>query len=359
VAADGAGPLAGQVSAPAYDAAREYLRQQRYTWLITGVAGFVGSNLLEALLGLGQRVVGLDNFITGFRHNLDDVRRTAGEAAWTNFRFIEGDIRDAQACRAACEGVDFVLHQAALGSVARSILAPQLSNDINIGGFLSVLAAARTAGVKRFVYASSSSIYGDHPALPKVEAHIGQPLSPYALTKRTNEQYAEVFARCYGTDSIGLRYFNLYGPRQDPHGEYAAVIPLWLAAMIGGRPLKINGDGESSRDFCYIDNAIQANLLAALAGREAGKQVYNVAAGGRTSLNTLFEVMRAGLVSRFPHLRGYRAEYGEFRAGDVRHSQADISKAAALLAYVPTHGIERGLPLTTAWYIDRFEAVQS
>jgi UDP-N-acetylglucosamine 4-epimerase len=350
-------PHGGQLPAQAYSALREHLQRKRYTWLVTGVAGFVGSNLLQALLGLGQRVTGLDNFITGFAHNLDDVRRTVSEAAWKNFRFIEGDIRDPEACRAACEGVDFVLHQAALGSVARSILAPQLSNDINIGGFLAMLAAARGAGVRRFVYASSSSIYGDHPALPKVEAHIGQPLSPYALTKRANEQYAEVFARCYGTDSIGLRYFNLYGPRQDPHGEYAAVIPQWLAAMISAGPLRINGDGETSRDFCYVENAVQANLLAALAGAEAGKQVYNVAAGGRTSLNTLFEAIRAGLAGRFPHLRGYRPEYGEFRAGDVRHSQADISKAAKLLHYVPTHGIEHGLPLTMAWYIDRLAAL--
>ena len=342
--------------ATAYHSARAHLRGRKYHWLITGVAGFIGSNLLEELLGLGQRVTGVDNFITGYRHNLDQVRAAIGEQAWQQFDFIEGDIRTAPLCADACVGVDFVLHQAALGSVSRSIHDPQSSNEINIGGFLNMLTAARDARVKRFVYAASSATYGDHPGLPKVEDSIGRPLSPYAVTKYANELYADVFARCYGTEAVGLRYFNVFGPRQDPEGAYAAVIPHWIGAMLDGRPLYINGDGESSRDFCFIANAVQANLLAALTSDPgAVNQVYNVALNARTSLNALFSMMQTLLSERYPHLQSCQPRHGPFRDGDVRHSQADISKAAALLGYAPTHAIERGLQQTMGWYISHLK----
>lgn len=327
------------------------LRETRHHWLVTGAAGFIGSNLVEALLKLGQRVTGLDNFATGHRHNLDQVRELVGEQAWSGFDFIEGDIRRGADCARACEGVDFVLHQAALGSVSRSIADPVTTNETNVSGFLNMLVAARDAKVKRFVYAASSSTYGDHPALPKVEDRIGKPLSPYAVTKYVNELYADVFGRTYGTESIGLRYFNVFGPRQDPHGAYAAVIPQWVAALIEGRTLYINGDGETSRDFCFIDNVVQANLLAAMAGPDAANQVYNVALNERTSLNQLHEMMRSLLVSQFPHLENHKPEYVGFRAGDVRHSQADITKAATLLGFEPTHRIGEGLEQAMAWYV--------
>lgn len=320
-------------------------------WLVTGVAGFIGSNLLERLLLLGQQVTGLDSFVTGHRHNLDQVRAAVGEDAWRRFTFIEGDIRDGAACARACEGVDYVLHQAALGSVSRSLEDPVRTNDSNVNGFLSMLVAARDAKVARFVYAASSSTYGDHPGLPKVESVIGKPLSPYAVTKYVNELYADVFARSYGMQVIGLRYFNVFGPRQDPLGAYAAVIPQWVAAMVANRPLRINGDGKTSRDFCFIDNVVQANLLAATAAPEAANQVYNVALNDRTDLNTLFEMMRALLVEQFPHLADYRPQYGDFRAGDIRDSQADISKARTLLGYAPTHRIDQGLQEAMRWYV--------
>ena len=343
----------GTPATSVYQSAREHLEQEQYRWVITGAAGFIGSNLLQALLELGQRVVGLDNFLTGYRHNLEQVRDQVGAAAWRRFELIEGDIRDQAACRRA----DFVLHQAALGSVARSIDDPLLSNDVNIAGFLNVLDAARLAGTRRVVYAASSATYGDHPALPKREEQIGAALSPYALTKHVNELYAAVYARCYGVQTIGLRYFNVFGPRQDPCGAYAAVIPLWIAALIEQRPLVINGDGESSRDFCYVANAVQANLLAALTDKPAAvNQVYNVALNARTSLNELYLMLHGLLVERYPHLRDYQPAYGEFRAGDVRHSQADISKASSLLGYVPTHDLRRGLDQALRWYIGHLDA---
>jgi UDP-N-acetylglucosamine/UDP-N-acetylgalactosamine 4-epimerase len=330
----------------------QQLRTARFHWLVTGAAGFIGSNLVEALLKLGQRVTGLDNFATGYQHNLDQVRAAVGEEAWANFQFIRGDIRVPADCAQACEGIDFVLHQAALGSVSRSIADPQTTNETNITGFLNMLTAARDAKVKRFVYAASSSTYGDHPALPKVEERIGNPLSPYAVTKYVNELYAGVFGRCYGMETIGLRYFNVFGPRQDPNGAYAAVIPQWVASLIHGRPLAINGDGETSRDFCFIENVVQANLLAAMAeAPEAVNQVYNVALSGRTSLNQLYAMMLALLQPRFPHLAGHQPLYKDFRPGDVRHSQADINKAAQLLGYVPTHTIEQGLAVAMDWYV--------
>lgn len=322
------------------------------TWLITGVAGFIGSNLLEALLRLDQRVIGLDNFATGHRHNLQQVQQLVSPQQWQQFQFIEGDVRDLATCRQACDGVDYVLHQAALGSVPRSLDDPITTNGTNIDGFLNMLVAARDAGVKRFVYAASSSTYGDHPGLPKVEDVIGKPLSPYAVTKYVNELYADVFARSYAMQSIGLRYFNVFGPRQDPNGAYAAVMPKWLAAMIRNEPLYVNGDGETTRDFCYVQNVVQANLLSACTNNaDAINQVYNVAVGGRTSLNQLLSMMREVLLPQFPHLKDFAPIYRDFRAGDVRHSQADIGKAHLLLGYSPTHSIQQGLAEAIDWYV--------
>lgn len=329
----------------------QHLETHQYHWLITGVAGFIGSNLLEALLRMNQKVTGLDNFSTGYQHNLDQVRHLVGQDAWENFSFVEGDIRKLEDCAHVCKGVDYILHQAALGSVPRSIEDPILSNDNNVTGFLNMLVAARDAKAKRFVYAASSSTYGDHPDLPKIESQIGNPLSPYAVTKYVNELYADVFARCYGTQSIGLRYFNVFGPRQDPNGAYAAVIPQWIAALIKNQPLHVNGDGETTRDFCFIDNVVQANVLAALADHpDASNQVYNVALNESTSLNQLYHMMRSLLLDSFPHIENHHPQYGAFREGDVRHSQADISKAAGLLGFSPTHRVEEGLREAMEWY---------
>ena len=335
----------------AYAALRDELRGRPRTWLVTGVAGFIGSHLLETLLTDGQRVVGLDNFATGHRHNLELVRAAVGEAAWAGFRFIEGDIRDPQACAQACEGVDHVLHQAALGSVPRSIADPATTNGANVTGFLNMLVAARDAGVQRFVYAASSSTYGDHPGLPKVEDVIGKPLSPYAVTKLVNELYADVFGRCYGLQTVGLRYFNVFGPRQDPDGAYAAVIPKWAAAILGGQTVHINGDGLTSRDFCFVANAVQANLLAATTRDAAAvNQVYNVAVGDQTDLNQLHAMLVDGFKALRPGLQAPAPVHRDFRAGDVRHSRADIAKAQRLLGYAPTHRIGQGIDVTCAWY---------
>lgn len=320
-------------------------------WLITGCAGFIGSNLLETLLKANQQVVGLDNFATGYQRNLDEVQQLVGPQQWANFTFIKGDIRSSADCQQACSGVDYVLHQAALGSVPRSIADPITSNDTNISGFLNMLVAARDAGVKRFVYAASSSTYGDHPALPKVEDAIGKPLSPYAVTKYVNELYADVFSRSYGFHSIGLRYFNVFGPRQDPNGAYAAVIPKWTAAMIADQNVMINGDGETSRDFCFVDNAVQANIRAALAEIKHS-EVFNVALGDRTTLNELFAAIAKSLADNGIHYQK-TAQYGDFRAGDVRHSQADISKAQRMLGYAPQYRIREGLSLAMPWYIQQ------
>jgi len=320
--------------------------------LITGVAGFIGSNLLETLLKLNQRVVGLDNFATGHKRNLDEVQTEVTAEQWALFTFIEGDICRLQDCQQACDGVDYVLHQAALGSVPRSIEDPIMTNEANIDGFLNVLVAARDAKVKRFVYAASSSTYGDHPDLPKVEDRTGKPLSPYAVTKLVNELYADVFARTYGFNTIGLRYFNVFGKRQDPEGAYAAVIPKWIAAMIKNETVYINGDGETSRDFCFVENAVQANLLAATVKDDAAtNQVYNVAVGDRTSLNKLFELLRTKLLGSFPHLENFKPTYRDFREGDVRHSEADISKSMELLGNRPTHRVNEGLVKAMDWYI--------
>ncbi|MDN2671939.1 SDR family oxidoreductase [Janthinobacterium sp. SUN026] len=420
-----AGAPTGGPAAGAYAAACERLAQAPRRWLVTGVAGFIGSHLLETLLNLGQEVRGLDNFMTGYRHNLEQVRASVGEQAWQRFTFIEGDIRDPQACARACGAgagmagiagmagmagmagaggvagagadiasigaphaghagrhaghaagasdggeppdgradpdgpgagagvaVDYVLHEAALGSVSRSLEDPLLCHAVNVSGFLNMLAAAREAGVRRFVYAASSATYGDHPDLPKVEQHIGAPLSPYALSKYVNELYAQVYARCYAMQTVGLRYFNVFGPRQDPLGAYAAVIPRWIAAMLDNEAVHIHGDGATSRDFCFVHNAVQANILAATGTDPAAvNQVYNVAVNARTSLTQLHATMQQMLLAARPQHVPQAPQYGEFRAGDVRHSQADIAKAARLLGYAPTHDLAQGLRHTIAWYV--------
>ena len=349
----------------AYETLKVQLSNEPHTWLVTGVAGFIGSNLLETLLRLNQRVVGLDNFATGHQHNLDEVRSLVSPEQWTNFRFVEGDIRNLEDCRKAMlfdsEGpagslaVEYVLHQAALGSVPRSLADPITTNETNISGFLNMLVAARDAQVKRFVYAASSSTYGDHPGLPKVEDRIGKPLSPYAVTKYVNELYADVFGRTYGLGTVGLRYFNVFGPRQDPNGAYAAVIPKWIAALLKGETVYINGDGETSRDFCYVANAVQANLLAAtLSNSEGVNQVYNVAVGDRTTLNGLFSLLRDGLVP-YGAIKDIEPVHREFRSGDVRHSQADIAKARQFLGYAPTHRIDQGVGEAVNWYVRKDE----
>jgi UDP-N-acetylglucosamine/UDP-N-acetylgalactosamine 4-epimerase len=329
----------------------QHLQQAPKRWLITGCAGFIGSNLLETLLKANQLVVGLDNFATGHQRNLDEVQQLVSPAQWANFRFINADIRNLTDCQQACTSIDYVLHQAALGSVPRSISDPITSNDTNISGFLNMLVSARDAGVKRFVYAASSSTYGDHPALPKVEDIIGKPLSPYAITKYVNELYADVFSRSYGFHSIGLRYFNVFGPRQDPDGAYAAVIPKWTAAMIDDQPVVINGDGETSRDFCFVANAVQANLRAALADIEHS-EVFNVALGDRTTLDELFDALVHSLAQHNIHYK-QPAKYADFRFGDVRHSQADISKAKTMLGYAPVFRLRDGLKLAMPWYIQQ------
>ena len=334
-----------------YEEVRKGLLSSPRAWLVTGAAGFIGSNLVEALLRLGQRVKGLDNFATGFQHNLDDVRAQVGEEAWSRFTFMEGDIRDLADCKRACAGADIVLHQAALGSVPRSISNPIASHEANVDGFLNMLVASKEESVKRFVYASSSSVYGDHPDLPKVEERIGRPLSPYALTKAIGEQYAAVFSLTYGIHAIGLRYFNVFGRRQNPAGAYAAVMPRWIATLLEGGTCQINGDGETSRDFCYIANVVQANLLAGMAADgEATGQVYNVSFGGRTTLLDLYHMIRERLAKFDPAITGREPVFAGFRDGDVRHSQADTSKIQRLLGYEPTHSIAQGLDETTEWY---------
>ncbi len=334
-----------------YEQVQAQLRAHPKTWLVTGVAGFIGSNLLETLLKLDQRVVGLDNFATGFRHNFDEVQGLVSPTQWARFDFIEGDIRNLPDCQKACQGVDHVLHQAALGSVPRSLADPITTNAANITGFLNMLVAARDAQVKSFTYAASSSTYGDHPDLPKVEDTIGKPLSPYAVTKYVNELYADVFAKSYGFETIGLRYFNVFGPRQDPNGAYAAVIPKWAGSLLKGEPVYINGDGETSRDFTFIANAVQANLLAATNTRpEARNQVYNMAVGERTTLNDLFTLIRDNLTAHGVN-PDTQPVYRDFRAGDVRHSLADISKAQSLLGYAPTHRLAQGVLEAMPWYV--------
>lgn len=335
-----------------YEKALETIVSEPRTWLVTGCAGFIGSHLLEKLLMLGQTVVGLDNFSTGSRENLELVKAAVDPAQWQNFKFIEGDIRSPEACQRACIAVDVVLHQAALGSVPRSVEDPICSNDSNVSGFLNMLVAARDAGVTRFVYASSSAIYGDDLQLPKVEGRIGRPLSPYAVTKYVNELYAQVFARNYGLNSIGLRYFNVFGPRQNIEGAYAAVIPTWISAMLRNEPVYINGDGATARDFCYVDNAVQANLLAGITKEETAlNQIYNVALSAQTSLNELFESLQVLIGARCPEVLAMQPNYRDFRQGDMRFSLADIAKARRLLGYHPIWRVKQGLKKTVDWYI--------
>ena len=342
----------------AYEQQLQQLSQSPKTWLVTGVAGFIGSNLLETLLVNDQKVVGLDNFSTGHQHNLDQVKARVPESHWEAFTFIEGDICDLKTCEMACQGVDYVLHQAALGSVPRSIEDPITTNENNISGYLNMLVAAKTAEVSRFVYAASSSTYGDHPDLPKVEDKIGSPLSPYAVTKVVNELYADVFARTYDFKTIGLRYFNIFGQRQDPNGAYAAVIPKWVASILDNETVYINGDGDTSRDFCYIENVMQMNILAATTQNpDATNQVYNVALNHRTTLTELFYFIQDKLKARVTELEDTKPVYRDFRAGDVRHSQADISKAQNLLGYQPSHVIDEGLEEAMDWYVNDLKKV--
>jgi UDP-N-acetylglucosamine 4-epimerase len=336
-----------------YEQVKKSISENPKTWLITGVAGFIGSNLLKALLNLNQKVKGLDNFSTGYQRNLDEVQGLVSPHQWKKFHFIKGDIRKLETCHRACKKVDYVLHQAALGSVPRSISDPIKTNENNISGFVNMLVAARDAQVNRFVYAASSSTYGDHPELPKVEDKIGNPLSPYAVTKYVNELYAHVFWKTYGIKTIGLRYFNVFGPRQDPKGAYAAVIPLWFLSLIQGNAVYINGDGKTSRDFCYIDNCVQANILGATADSDSAGQVYNVAYGERTTLNKLFDSIQESLAKKFSHVQNVEPQYRGFRPGDVRHSLADISKARDFLGYEPEFSVQEGLREASEWYIQK------
>lgn len=342
----------GAYKMSAYENCLQQLKNQPQHWLITGVAGFIGSNLLQTLLENGQNVVGLDNFSTGYQRNLDEVEQIVGPTVWQRFKLIRGDIVDLDTCQHACQGINYVLHNAALGSVPRSINDPLTTHDSNINGTLNMLIAARDTHVKRFIYAASSSTYGDHPGLPKVEDQIGKPLSPYAVTKYVNELYADVFGRCYGLETIGLRYFNVFGARQDPEGAYAAVIPSWLKALLTKTQLIINGDGETSRDFCYVKNVVQINLLAATSTNpQSINQIYNVAVGDRTTLNELLSLLRNALKNSYPEVTQTLPQYGEFRAGDVRHSQASIAKAQTLLGYQPTYTVQQGINEAIAWYI--------
>lgn len=336
----------------AYEKLEKELSAKPKRWLVTGVAGFIGSNLLQRLLELGQTVVGLDNYATGYASNLEQVQALVCPESWAKFRFIQGSITELGTCQAACQGVDYVLHQAALGSVPRSIEDPLASHQSNLDGFVNMMVAAREAGVKRFVYASSSAVYGDHPGLPKVEDEIGRVLSPYAATKLANEVYADAFANSYGIEPIGLRYFNVFGPRQDPEGAYAAVIPKWIAALLRGEPVFINGDGETSRDFCYIENVVQANLLAAtVQGDGVAPQAYNIAVGDRTTLNELYRLLQAALLEKVPSLQPKEPVYRDFRAGDVRHSLANVDKARRLLGYQATHPLSEGIRIAMDWYL--------
>ena len=343
----------------AYQKCQEKLLAEPKAWLITGVAGFIGSNLLESLLLLNQKVIGLDNFSTGYQRNLDEVRILVSPEQWSRFNFFEGDIRNLDDCKRVCDGVDYVLHEAALGSVPRSLEDPIATNQNNIDGFLNMLIAARDAKVKSFTYAASSSTYGDHPGLPKVEGQIGKPLSPYAVTKYVNELYSDVFARCYDFKSIGLRYFNVFGRRQDPNGAYAAVIPKWVDAMIAGKQIHINGDGETSRDFCYVDNVVQANLLAATTLEYSTRgEVYNVAIGERINLNQLFLKLKSEIVSLVPTLSIGNPIYQDFRSGDVRHSEASIAKIGEYLGYSPSHKVSEGIKEAIEWYVSGLSDVK-
>ncbi len=336
-----------------YNEVKKELMHKPKTWLVTGVAGFIGSNLVEALLKLDQKVIGLDNFSTGHKYNLTHIQESVTPREWENFTFIEGDIINFETCQEITKGVDIVLHQAALGSVPRSIDNPVLTNQNNVTGFLNMLTSAKENGVKRFVYASSSSVYGDSKELPKVEERTGNLLSPYAVTKYVNELYMGVFQKCYGMEAIGLRYFNVFGKRQDPNGAYAAVMPKWIGQILNGEDVFINGDGETSRDFTYIDNVIQANILAGTTNNEkAFGEAFNTAIGGRETLNNLYDAIVKGIEKEIPSINIKKPIYRDFRAGDIRHSNANIDKMRDLLGYEPTHTLENGLKESIAWYIN-------
>ncbi|HRR17333.1 MAG TPA: SDR family oxidoreductase [Bacteroidales bacterium] len=314
--------------------------------LVTGGAGFIGSNLIDSLLAEGNYVVCLDNFSTGNRKNIKEFLNNK------NFRLIEGDIRDLSVCREAVHGIDIVFHQAALGSVPRSIADPVSATDVNVGGFVKILHASVEAGVKRFIYAASSSTYGDNPDLPKVEERIGNPLSPYAVTKCADELFAKVFSSVYGIDVVGLRYFNVFGPKQDPEGAYAAVIPKFILQLMRHEQPVINGDGTISRDFTYVENVVQANHLAAVVeDREALNQVYNVACGESTTINRLYDIIREELGRHDKEVLKIGPVHGPERKGDIRHSLASIEKASKLLGYNPTHYIKEGMNKTVNWFI--------
>ena len=336
---------------PSYQEALQALKARPRTWLVTGAAGFIGSHLVQTLLEAGQEVTGIDNFSVGCPANLRDIQACVPAPAWARFRFIEGDIRDLRSCREACRGAWAVLQQAALGSVSRSIEDPLATHQSNVDGFLNVLLAARDEGIQRFVFASSSSVYGDHPALPKVEANTGTPLSPYAVTKAMDEQYARVFRQIYGFPAIGLRYFNVFGPRQMPGGPYAAVIPRWIQALMQGGVCEIHGDGLTSRDYTYVADVVQANLLAATAEDAALGQIFNVSFGARTTLTELYAMIQDRLQDAFPEVRGRAARHLPFRAGDVAHSQADTTKARTLLGYDPAYPVARGMAETVPWFL--------
>jgi UDP-N-acetylglucosamine 4-epimerase len=346
------------MSESAYDQVQAALRSAPKRWLLTGVAGFIGSHLLETLLKLEQQVIGLDNFSTGYRKNLEEVQAQVTKSQWKRFLLVKGDITEFELCCRACKAVDYILHQAALASVPRSIADPLQYHTSNTTGFLNILVAARDAKVKQFVYASSSAVFGDDPQLPKVEEKIGTPLSPYAATKLINELYAGLFGLVYGLNTVGLRYFNVFGPRQDPGGAYAAVIPTWIAALLKHEAVYINGDGETTRDFCYVDNVVQANLLAAtVSAPEALNQVYNIALGERTTLNQLFEVLQKILLQHVKAASDSKPVYREFRKGDIPHSIADISKAKRLLGFAPTRQLAEGLEVAMDWYLLDIEKV--
>ena len=337
-----------------YKDLQESLKSDSKKWLITGVAGFIGSNILENLLKLNQQVIGIDNFSTGYDHNLKEVQKNVSSKEWNNFNFYNGDICNYDDCLRVVDDIDFVSHQAALGSVPRSIKQPLATNSTNITGFLNILEASRLANVKSFTYASSSSVYGNHPDLPKKEENIGEPLSPYAVTKYVNEIYARVFSRTYDFKSIGLRYFNVFGPRQDPKGPYAAVIPKWVKLLMENKEIEIYGDGETSRDFCYIDNVVQMNLLSAIADSNAKDHVYNVACGHQTSLTELFFLIKEALGKNNINISG-EPSYKDFRVGDIRHSKADITSGLNKLNYLPTHDVEKGIDDAIAWYIQNLK----
>jgi UDP-N-acetylglucosamine 4-epimerase len=340
-----------------YQQTKEYLKIHPSKWLVTGVSGFIGSNLVEELLKLNQEVVGLDNFSTGFKQNLQDIENNVSSVQWKRFTFLEGDILDASLCVQACQGVEFVLHQAALGSVPRSIADPINSNSSNVTGFLNMLVAAKDTNVKRFIYAASSSTYGDHPALPKKEDITGKPLSPYAVTKLVNEIYADVFNHTYQLDSIGLRYFNVFGRRQAINSAYAAVIPEWVGSIINNQDVFINGDGSTSRDFTFIDNVVQANILSATSKNpDAINKIYNIAAGERTTLIELFQFISKNIEAFEPRLKPKKPIFRDFREGDVKHSLADISRAKLYLGYEPTHNVEQGIEAAVTWYLKNFNA---